>query len=410
MSNTVAYTLNTTAPTVSSIVTSGAGITNGNGDLNAGKVVTLDGQFQRGGDGQHRGRLAHARAQRWRDSASYIAVPALERADLQLHGGGRAKHLRLSSCPRFNPNGSDDPGRGDCNNADLSGATNDNPAGHLADRHHRSGRDDHQRGRPVNQATQTVTGTVPTRWRHAGTTVRCSTARPGRHGDGPRRQLVTNVALATAQHADRAGHRSGRQYRREHTVTYTLNTTAPTVSSIVTSGAGITNGVGDLNAGKVVTLDGQFQRGGDGQHRGRLADARAQRCGTRELQAVPARSALTFSYTWLPESQNTPPHRVLAAIRTGATIQDAACNNADLSGATNDNPAGLLQIDTTAPVVTITSTGGPATRRRRRSTGTVDMADAGTTVKAFDGTTQPRTTTVSTRQLEHQCRLGKRLQ
>jgi hypothetical protein len=37
----------------------------------------------------------------------------------------------------------------------------------------------------------------------------------------------------------------------------------------------------------------------------------------------------------------------------GATVQGAASTNADLSGATNDNPAGTLQIDTTAPTIAI---------------------------------------------------------
>jgi hypothetical protein len=40
-SNTVSISEDTKAPTASSIAASGPGITNGNGDLNAGKVVTL---------------------------------------------------------------------------------------------------------------------------------------------------------------------------------------------------------------------------------------------------------------------------------------------------------------------------------------------------------------------------------
>ena len=43
--------IDTTAPAVASVVTSGLGIDGGgNGDLNAGDVVTLDGQSERGGD------------------------------------------------------------------------------------------------------------------------------------------------------------------------------------------------------------------------------------------------------------------------------------------------------------------------------------------------------------------------
>src|SRR5262249_58531848 len=42
------------------------------------------------------------------------------------------------------------------------------------------------------------------------------------------------------------------------TQTTTIDTTPPTVSSVVASGAGITNGNGNLNAGKVVTLTVAF--------------------------------------------------------------------------------------------------------------------------------------------------------
>ena len=42
----------------------------------------------------------------------------------------------------------------------------------------------------------------------------------------------------------------------------------------------------------------------------------------------------------------------------GATLQDAASNSANLSGAVS-NPAGTLQIDTTAPAVASVVTSGP---------------------------------------------------
>jgi hypothetical protein len=63
-------------------------------------------------------------------------------------------------------------------------------------------------------------------------------------------------------------------------------------------------------------------------------------------------SALTFSYT-VAAGQNTPDLVVSSFNLNGATITDAASNNADLSGATNDNPAGILQIDTTTPTIAI---------------------------------------------------------
>ena len=44
-------------------------------------------------------------------------------------------------------------------------------------------------------------------------------------------------------------------------------------------------------------------------------------------------------------------------------------------------------LDTTAPVVAITSPGGPTNQASQTITGTVDVADAGATVTLFDGTT-----------------------
>ena len=43
-----------------------------------------------------------------------------------------------------------------------------------------------------------------------------------------------------------------------------IDTTTPTVSSVVTSGTGISSGSGDLDAGKAVTLTMNSERGGDG--------------------------------------------------------------------------------------------------------------------------------------------------
>ena len=44
-------------------------------------------------------------------------------------------------------------------------------------------------------------------------------------------------------------------------------------------------------------------------------------------------------------------------------------------------------LDTTAPVVAITSAGGPTNQASQTITGTVDVADAGATVTILDGTT-----------------------
>ncbi|MGL5165110.1 MAG: beta strand repeat-containing protein, partial [Afipia sp.] len=125
-------------------------------------------------------------------------------------------------------------------------------------------------------------------------------------------------------------------------------TTAPTVLSIVTSGMGITNGGGDLNAGKVITLTVNFNEAVTVNVAGGMPTLTPNDGGAATYTGGSATSALTFSYTVQP-GQNTSDLVVSSFNLNGATIQDAAGNSADLSGATNYNPAGTLQIDTTAP-------------------------------------------------------------
>src|SRR5205823_311787 len=71
--------------------------------------------------------------------------------------------------------------------------------------------------------------------------------------------------------------------------------------------------------------------------------------GTATYTGGSGTSALTFSYT-VAAGQNTSDLAVLALNPGAATIKDAAGNAAVLSGAAT-NPAGTLQIDTTAPTV-----------------------------------------------------------
>src|SRR4029077_6282729 len=75
---------------------------------------------------------------------------------------------------------------------------------------------------------------------------------------------VTTAALAQGQYnfnatiTDVAGNTSGASSNYTVTIASGADTTPPTVSSIVASGGGITNGNGNLNAGKVVTLTVAF--------------------------------------------------------------------------------------------------------------------------------------------------------
>ena len=90
-----------------------------------------------------------------------------------------------------------------------------------------------------------------------------------------------------------------------------IDTTTPTVSSVTTSGSGITSGSGDLDAGKTVTLTLEHERGGDGQTTGGTPTLTLNDGGTATYIGGSGTSALTFSYT-VGAGQNTPDLTVTA--------------------------------------------------------------------------------------------------
>ena len=126
-----------------------------------------------------------------------------------------------------------------------------------------------------------------------------------------------------------------------------IDTTAPTVSSVVASGTGISSGTGDLDAGKTVTLTLNLSSAvtvAGGTPTLTLNDG-----GTATYVSGSGTSALAFSYT-VGAGQNTPDLTVTAVNLNAATITDGAGNAANLTGAVT-NPAGTLQIDTTTPTI-----------------------------------------------------------
>ena len=129
--------------------------------------------------------------------------------------------------------------------------------------------------------------------------------------------------------------------------TLQIDTTAPTVSSVVTSGSGITAGTGDLAAGSVVTLTVNLSEAvtvAGGTPTLTLNDG-----GTATYTGGSGSNALTFSYT-VGAGQNTADLAVTAVNPGTATVTNGAGTAANLSGAVT-NPAGILQIDTTTPVI-----------------------------------------------------------
>ena len=80
--------------------------------------------------------------------------------------------------------------------------------------------------------------------------------------------------------------------------------------------------------------------------------------GTATYVSGSGSNALVFSYT-VAAGQNTADLALAASnaiVLNGATIRDAAGNNAVLTGANGYNPAGTLQIDTTAPTISAIAT------------------------------------------------------
>ena len=384
-SNAVTYTLNSTVPVVSSITTSGTGISNGTGDLNAGKIVTFTVNFSEavnvtgspllalndGGNASYASGSGTSALTFTYTVAANQNTPDLTVSSLSLNGG-TIQDAAL-------------------NNADLSGANNYHPPGTLQIDTTAPVVTITNTGGTVTQATQIVTDTVDTADTGTTVTVLDGTTQVGTTTVPASGTWTSNVTLAsgantlTAQDTDAAGNTG-----TSNAVTYTLNSTVPVVSSITASGTGISNGTGDLNAGKIVTFTVNFSEAVNvtGSPLLALNDG-----GNASYASGSGTSALTFTYT-VAANQNTPDLTVSSLSLNGGTIQDAALNNANLSGANNYHPPGVLQIDTTAPVVTIANTGGMVTQATQIVTGTVDAADTGTTVTVLDGTTQVGTTTV----------------
>ena len=149
-----------------------------------------------------------------------------------------------------------------------------------------------------------------------------------------------------------------------------IDTTAPTVSSVATSGNGITNGNGDVDAGNTVELTVNFSENVtvNGTPVLKLNDG-----GTATYTGGSGTSVLTFTYL-VGAGQNTADLAVSGLALNGATIKDGAGNNAVLSGA-RSNPPGILKIDTTSPTISSVKASGTGI-----TNGSGDLA-AGNTVE-----------------------------
>ena len=128
--------------------------------------------------------------------------------------------------------------------------------------------------------------------------------------------------------------------------TLQIDTTPPTVTSVATSGTGITNGNGDIGTGSTVTLMLGMSEAvtvAGGTPTLTLDDG-----GTATYTGGSGSDELSFSYT-VADGQNTSDLTATAINLNGAGIADAAGNNADLAGTLT--PTGTLQVDTTSTIV-----------------------------------------------------------
>ena len=345
--------IDTTTPTVASVVASGTGISSGAGDLNAGKIVTLTLNLSEavtvaggtptltlndGGTATYTGGSGSSAL-----TFSYTVAAGQNTADLAV----TAVNLNTATVK---------DGAG--NAANLTGAVT-NPAGTLqidtttptvssvvaSGTGISSGAGDLTTGSVVTLTVNlseavTVAGGTPTLTLNDGGTA-TYTGGSGSSaltfsytvaaGQNTADLAVTAVNLNTATVTDGAGNAANLTGAVTNPAgTLQIDTTTPTVSSVVASGTGISSGAGDLTTGSVVTLTLNLSSAvtvAGGTPTLTLNDG-----GTATYTGGSGSSALTFSYT-VAAGQNTSDLAVTAVNLNTATVKDGAGNAANLTGA-----------------------------------------------------------------------------
>ena len=373
--------IDTTTPTIASIATSGTGITNGNGDLNAGKIVTLAVSFS---EAVNVNTAGGSPTLTLNDGgvATYSSGSGTNTLSFSytVVSGQNTPDLTVAS---FNLNGATiQNGAGTA--ADLSAATNYNPAGLLqidtttptiaaiatSGAGITNGNGDLNAGKVV---TLTVSFSEAVNVNTAGgsPTLALNDGGVAAYTGGSGTNALTfsytvlsgqstpdltissfNLNGATIQNGAGTAANLSAATNYNPAGILQIDTTTPTIASIATSGAGITNGNGDLNAGHVVTLTVAFSEVVNVNTAGGSPTLSLNDGGVATYSSGSGTNTLTFSYTVL-SGQNTSDLIVASFNLKGATIGDGAGNAANLAGATNYNPPGTLQIDTTAPTITI---------------------------------------------------------
>ena len=334
--------IDTTAPTVSSVVASGTGITAGAGDLTTGSVVTLTVNLSEavtvtGGtptltlnDG---GTATYASGSGTSAlTFSYTVAAGQNTSDLTVTA------INLNSATVKDVAG---------NTANLTGAVT-NPAGILqidttaptvasvvaSGTGITAGAGDLGTGSVVTLTLNlseavTVAGGTPTLTLNDGGTA-TYTGGTGTNaltfsytvaaGQNTADLTVTAVTGTIADRAGNAANLSGAVSNPAGTLQ--IDTTAPTVSSVVATGTGITAGAGDLGTGKVVPLTVNFSEAVTVNLSGGTPTLTLNDGGTATYTGGTGTNALTFSYT-VGAGQNTADLTVTAVNGTAATVTNA---------------------------------------------------------------------------------------
>jgi len=137
------------------------------------------------------------------------------------------------------------------------------------------------------------------------------------------------------------------------TQAYTLDITAPTVSSVSATGTGIINGSGTIDVGSVVTLTLNTNEKVTVITTGGTPTISLNDGGTATYSGGSGTQALTFTHT-VASGQSTSDLTVTAFNVNGASLFDAAGNALNTAGAVA-NPSGTLVVDTTPLTASITA-------------------------------------------------------
>ena len=391
-------------PTVASVVTSGAGISSGTGDLDAGKTVTLTVNLSEAvtvAGGTPTLTLNDGGTATYSGGSGSNALTF----SYTVGAGQNTPDLTVTAVNLNSASVTDAAG----NAANLAGAVT-NPAGTLpidtttptiSSLVQSPASGDLDAGKTVTLTLNlseavTVAGGAPTLTLNDGGIATYvsgsgSSALTFSYAVGAGQNTAgltaTAVNLNSASISDGAGNAANLSLSGLTQSGPQIDTTAPTVASVVTSGTGISSGTGDLDAGKTVTLTVNLSEAvtvAGGTPTLTLNDG-----GTATYSGGSGSNALTFSYT-VGAGQNTPDLTVTAVNLNAASVTDAAGNAASLSlaGLTQSGP----QIDTTAPaepVITNDTVNG------NDSVTLGGTAEANSTVKIFDGSTELGATTAN---------------